>query len=66
MSNLNIGGGTLVSMMGRGAGARGGGVLAALAGDLRGDREPDLEARGVLGDLGGVEVGVWGDRGPGQ
>ena len=53
-------------MMGRGAGARGGGVLAALAGDLRGDREPDLEARGVLGDLGGVEVGVWGDRGPGQ
>ena len=65
-AELNMGGGTLMSMTERGGGARGGGVLA-LTGDLArpGDREPDLEPLGVLGDLGGVEVGVWGDRVPG-
>ena len=43
-----LGGGTLMSIMGgRLAGARGGGDLLS----------PDLD-RGVLGDLGGVEVGV--------
>ena len=52
-AELNIGGGTLMSITGRGGGARGGGVLA-----LTGDLEPDLEPLGVLGDLGGVEVGV--------
>ena len=52
-AELNIGGGTLMSITGRGGGASGGGVLA-----LTGDLEPDLEPLGVLGDLGGVEVGV--------
>ena len=68
-AELNIGGGTLMSMTGRGGGAKGGGVLAfggaSLPSPGNGDREPDLEPLGVLGDLGGVEVGVWGDRGPG-
>ena len=42
-------------MGGRVAGARGGGDLLSLDLDL--EEERDL---GVLGDLGGVEVGVWG------
>ena len=62
-----MGGGTLVSITGLGAGGGGGDFLDTGTGDLlsldtdlsrEGDRVLDRVDLGVLGDLGGVDVGV--------